>query len=188
MPMHSHLKDHLDPVARRQRRLRLWRKLAWCWGTTAVLGLCAVALHRSGIWSSALTLPLIALAGAVAGLIIVLRNGRVEPDWRAIARQIEVKHPELDGRLLTAVQQEAKPDGPLNYLQERLVREAALHGLQNEWTEIVPGSRLFFTQALHLLAILFLLAVLLQLNVTTHHTFVARKFGTSGITVTPGDT
>src|SRR5215471_4370948 len=108
MPMHSHLRDHLEPVARRQRRLQLWRKLAVCWGTAAVLGLCVVGLHRAGIWSSAFALPFIALASLVAGFIIIRRSGRDEPDWRGIARQIEAKHPELDGRLLTAVQQEAK--------------------------------------------------------------------------------
>ena len=51
MPMHSHLRDHLEPVARRQRRLQLWRRLALCWGTAAVLGLGVVGLHRAGIWT-----------------------------------------------------------------------------------------------------------------------------------------
>src|SRR5262245_27047552 len=106
MAMHSNLKAHLEPLLRRQALVRLWLKLAACWGIATLLGLGAFVLQYAGVWSLPFALPIIAIAGAVAALVITLRNGRHEPNWRGLARRIEIKHPELDGRLLTAVQQE----------------------------------------------------------------------------------
>src|SRR5262245_10123909 len=135
MSPHSNLKAHLGPVVRRQSQLALRRKLAACWIGAALLGLGVFALQRLTGWTSNAALLLTALLGIIATTVVIRRHGRSEPNYREIARQIEARYPELDGRLITAVQQENK-DGSLNYLQERLVRESSVHSLRNDWAEV----------------------------------------------------
>src|SRR5215831_12292019 len=114
----------LQAVALRQQRLVLWSKLAVCWAGAAFVGLALVAVQRQLGWTSALTLPLVAALGFGAVLVMWLRQRRTIADLHALALQIEARHPELDGRLITAVQQEASSDRALNYLQDRVVGEA----------------------------------------------------------------
>src|SRR5258706_7899559 len=97
----------LEHVASRQRRLRLWLKLASCWAVAALLGLGINFLQRQIGWNSSLALPIIGLLGVAAASIIVIRHSNRKPDWRELAAQIEARHPGLDGRLITAVQQQA---------------------------------------------------------------------------------
>src|SRR5205814_31355 len=94
----------LEHVASRQRRLCLWLKLAASWAVAALLGLGVNLLQRQIGWSSSLALPCIGFLGVAAALIILMRHSRSKPDWRELATQIEARHPELDGRLITAVQ------------------------------------------------------------------------------------
>lgn len=181
------LEARLQRVVDRQRRLALWCQLVGCWAGAALLGLGWVALQRQSGWSSALALPLIALLGVAGASVVAVRHRRAKPDWRAVVRQLEARHPELDGRLLTAAQQQAKDGGELNYLQRRLVGEAVLHSQQRNWTEVIPKSRVTIAQLAHVLALVLFGLVLWELRMTGGHRLLVRDFG-SGITVTPGDT
>jgi hypothetical protein len=105
--------------------------------------------------------------------------------------QIEARHPELNGLLLTAVQQPLKEGTQLNYLQQRLIDEAVLHDRKKSWNDAIPNSRLLTAQAAHWLALILLAAVVWELRMTGG----GRQSGLSivsladaGITVTPGDT
>ena len=75
---------------------------------------------------------LAALAGAAATALI-LRQGTAEPDYRALAKQVEQKHPELNGLLLTAVQQPAAGGGSSGYLHRRLLDQALAHSRERDW-------------------------------------------------------
>src|SRR5262245_35891477 len=140
------LKTRLEQVAARRRNLKLWAGLAGCWAAAALLGQVVIVLQRESGWGSSLALPLVALGGVIAALVVVLRQQRTETDWRELAGQIEVRYPELDGRLLTAVQQPAGSDGDLTYLQDRLVRETLAHSRRRDWEETIPQSRLILAR------------------------------------------
>lgn len=180
------LRSQLEPVALRHRRLQLWRRLAACWAVAALVGLSFILLERLTGWSSPLTLPLLALGTGLAAFIGWQRSRNWQPDFRQIARQIEQKHPELHALLLTAVEQEPDATGGLNYLQERVVREAILESQKHEWIEAIPGRHLRWMQGAHLAALLALLAVFTQLRSPMtgggRHGREAK-----GIAVTPGD-
>jgi len=182
------LKARLQPVARRQRRLQLGCKLAACWTTSALLSLGLLVLARQTGWASPLALPVIAVLTGLAALRITVRHWRSEPDWRQLARQVEARHPELDGRLLTAVQQVAAVGSTLSYLQERVVAEALLHSRQHNWARVIPFSRMAVAQAAHLLALLLFAFALWGLRLPGHHGLRLLVRAGTGITVTPGDT
>jgi hypothetical protein len=171
----------------RERRLQLWSKLAVSWASAAALGAILILLERQSGWTSSLALPVIAAAGLIAAAIIWLRHGNRDPDWRELATRIEARYSELDGRLLTAVQQEIKPDTEPNYFQERLVREVLAHSARSDWADLIPKSRVAIARAAHLVALLLFASVLWHLRSTGGARFFARVVQ-NGVTVTPGDT
>src|SRR5882724_4328391 len=116
MSMYPKLKARLQAVATRQRRLRLWCKLAACWAGAALLGVFLTVLQRETGWATALALPIVASLGLFAAIVFFLRRGRGDPNWRDLASLIEARHPDLDGRLLTAVQQQPANGSEFNYL------------------------------------------------------------------------
>ena len=98
------LKTALEPIARRQKLLRLMLSLAAGW---LLLGAVAFLLWRESLRG----------VGAVTGLIfaalalwIVVRRviAKWEPDYVAIARSVEQRHPDLHALLVTAVEQDRK--------------------------------------------------------------------------------
>src|SRR5437016_12552482 len=98
------LMAQVQKVASRQRRMRLWLALAGSWATAALLGLGLNFLQRQIGWTSSITLPLVSLLGVLGGVVVLIGHARSKPDGRDLASQIEARHPELDGRLVTAVQ------------------------------------------------------------------------------------
>jgi hypothetical protein len=122
--------------------------------------------------------------------LIVAGRIRRTPDLRQVARDIEARHPELNGLLITAAQQETDGGKRFNYLQSRLVRDAIYHGAVSNWTATVARSRLVTAQAANLLAVAFLGLVLWELR-STHSGTAAVRHRTRGnlsVEVTPGDT
>ena len=137
-------------------------------------------------WSTPLSLPLVATAGLVAAAVIWSRTRRGEADWRSLARQVESAHPKLEGRLITAVQQQVGSGGEFDYLQQRVLEEAIAHNDRSNWTEVIPASRLRAAHLAHTCALVLFAAVLWGLRVPSGHglLFVRNE---AGITVTPGD-
>ncbi|MFM8359497.1 MAG: hypothetical protein ACKOET_13190, partial [Verrucomicrobiota bacterium] len=116
--IHVTLRAQLEPVARRLRARRRLLRLATCWSAASVLVLVALLAHgRAGV--PPLVLPTLAIVAAVAGILFARR--RQPTDWREAAQLVETRHPELQGLLLTAAQQEPGPDGRWSFLQERLL-------------------------------------------------------------------
>jgi len=122
--MHDDLISRLQPATRRHRWLVLSLQMAACWLLAAIAGFGFILVQRLAGWTSFWTLPVLAgLAGATC-LSLFMRRASVPADYRAIAQKIERRHPELNGLLLTAVQQQAPEDGSPGYLRHRLVEQA----------------------------------------------------------------
>src|SRR5690348_3138979 len=102
------LHQELDKVGARYRRLRLYSALAVAWGVLALAGAVVLFSMRS-LGYSVPGAALLAL-GAIALLCVpvLMAWSRRSLDPLAIARKVEQKHPDLDARLLSALEQ--KPD------------------------------------------------------------------------------
>src|SRR5437867_13362520 len=181
------MEKHLQPIARDHWRCQLWRGLARCWALTAAGGVGLMLFHRFTGWWAAGVFPLFNVAAVAWALAVWRRWRRSEPDYRAIARQIEQENPRLHALLLTAVEQQPDPaTGALNYLQQRVVREALEHNRRRPWASRV-FERLFFARCAHALALILFVAVLCGLWIATpasRSPLIALK---QGVTVTPGN-
>ena len=181
------LKKRLECLGNRQRQLRFWSELTAAWTVAAFVGLVLAFVQRQNGWNSDLILLVIGfLAVCLAGAVLV-RSSRRRIDLRQIARQVEARHPELEGRLLTAIQQEPRPEGELGYLQQRVIREAFQHSEQNDWAGVTPRSRVLIAQSAHFLSLVLLANVLMGLRVNHPTSFFARR-ADGEVTVSPGDT
>lgn len=79
----------------------------------------------------------LAWLAAAAGLIWAARRlaGRWPDDLLTMARRIEARFPELQGRLLTVLELPDPPRGKApGYLEERLLRETLTHSTEQDWT------------------------------------------------------
>src|SRR5262245_53664913 len=130
----SHLKHHLEPVAQRQRSLRLWIGVGVCWLAVALVAAVFLLLQRFAGWSAPSTFGTLIAAAVVLALVVRARLGRWEPDFREVARKIEQEHPELHALLLTAVEQQPDPkSGQLNFLQDRVIHQAVDECKKQQW-------------------------------------------------------
>ncbi|MCX6905733.1 MAG: hypothetical protein NTW03_20080, partial [Verrucomicrobia bacterium] len=185
------LKSHLEPLIRRRWHLQFWSKLAVGWLATGLVGLLLLALRTQIFLGSRAPFLLVIILGAAAALFVFVRQSLSQPDWRWAAKQIETRHPELDGLLLTAAQQQPKDGAELSYLQARLIRQAIQHRERNQWTPAVPEWRLILAHTAHLIALGFCLAVLWglrPLSAQAQRLAQARTQTHTSMTVTPGDT
>src|SRR4051812_43620866 len=186
MRVYPHLQSRLQPVADRKQQLALWCKLAACWAGAGLIGLLVIAAQRASGWASSLALPAIALLGLGLSLVIFLRQRRTEPNWRDLAMRIEAGHPELDGRLLTAVEQQPRENGRFDFLQEHLFQQLLSHAQQNDWAEIIGSSRLRLARVGHFAALVLFALVLWDMRGTGGHKLLV-KVSNSGVNVIPGD-
>ncbi|MFA6544021.1 MAG: hypothetical protein WCS99_06325, partial [Limisphaerales bacterium] len=181
------LNEHLEPVARRYRRLQLWRGLALCW---ALAGLLAIALGAFGL-EYRIAVPLVGFLGFAAALWMGLGCLAAKSDAHWLALQIEQQHPELKTVLLAALEQKPDADGQFSFLQQRVIAEAVVHGQNLGWSDAFPARHLLLAHAAHLAAFAFFLAALMGLRTNTIATvekLAAAKAALDSVYVTPGDT
>src|SRR5881397_794787 len=155
------LKSKLAPVAGRQRRFRLARAVAVFWAAAALATWLLVLIQRGAGWQWPWLVPWLGAVAAVMTFVVWRRIRRWEPDYRDIARRIEVQHPELHALLLAAVEQQ--PDaatGRLNFLQERVIAEAVDASRKHSWIDTVSSSRLLGVQFARLAALVLLILAL----------------------------
>ena len=181
------LKQQLAAVFRRQCRIKLALSLAVCWGALAFIGLMVVLQNPHGVSNYLVWIIGLLIVGVVVGVVLRSRYRRAQADWHEIARQIELRYPELNGLLLTAVQQQPT-SGELHFLQERIVSDALNHGKSHPWTAIVPWPRVAFAQLAQLVAFVLFIGVLIALrNPGKPRSVFAGGWTADGVTITPGD-
>lgn len=181
------LKSRLGRVARRYQWIGFWRKLAACWAGAALVGALVVWLQRELGQTWPLALPLIAAIAVGAATALGLMHFLKGPDYRWLAKKIEAKHPELDGVLLTAVQQQLDGSKEAGYLQYRVIQEATTRSQQQDWRDVVPAGRFLAVHAVHLVALGCFVFALAGLRVSRVPGEPTKWVGSDGIAVTPGD-
>lgn len=182
------LKGRLRRAARRHQWLGLWRKLAVCWAAAALAGAGLVWFQRETGISVPLALPLLAAIAVGTATAFALLHFVREPDYRWLAQQIERRHPDLDGVLLTAVQQQLEGGKEPGYFQYRVIQEATARSQEQDWRDLVPATRLVGIQVVHLVALACFVVALSGLRVTRIHGEMPKWVGGDGLAVTPGDT
>src|SRR5437868_10272802 len=141
--MNVALHQELAKVGLRYRRLLLRSTLAACFLALAAAGITVLSWARG----SARAVPGVALVVLLAVPLVVipllaraLRAVR-SPVW--VARRIERRFPDLDSRLLAALEQRPR-DGsePLGFLQQTVIAEALEHAHARRWDSLVSGRAL----------------------------------------------
>lgn len=139
---HQQLQQELRRVGTSYRWLLLHSGLAALWLALALLGLSFLAWTRGGAQWAVITAAVTAVALLVV-LPVVLTGIRLvrNPLW--VARRIERRFPELDARLLAALEQQPdQPSGELGYLQQAVAAEALDHAREHRWEQTVGLGRL----------------------------------------------
>lgn len=182
------LQIHLEPVARDERRGRLLRTLTRGWLAAAGAGLLFIFVHRSTGWISPWLFLLLFVATLVWTFITWRRSKRTPLDFQTIARNIEAENPKLHALLLTAVEQQPDPSTlELNYLQDRVIREALAEDRRSLWRKRA-AKQLRLTQLGSVAALALLAVVFLTLyQAAPPRVAILTMMGRS-VTVTPGDT
>ncbi len=182
------IQEQIEALVRRERRIRLWRSLAMAWAAAACAGLILWLIEQQMGGRSWLGMALILVGAVAAAVVLHLRNLNRPANTRDIARKIETLDPELNGRLITVLQQQPGADGQLNYLQQRLVQEAIDCSRRTDWADATPLAKLRLAQVAHGSALAFLVAALFLLRGSGGGGSLLRGTTTSqGITVTPGN-
>ena len=111
------LLEEIERVSRRYRRLVLWGGLSACWLVLALVAGALLAWSRGrgyAVPGAALILLIVLPLGALLLLMSAWRRMK-SPLW--VAHRIERRFPELDTRLLAALEQTPKRGGePLGFL------------------------------------------------------------------------
>src|SRR5262249_2853540 len=145
LDMNTELRQALERVARRFRRVRLWSALALCWlGCAVVTGVMLTILSRTGQTptSGRWLLSLLAIA-LVGGAVLATWAMQSVRDLHWVARRIEAKYPDLNAGLLAAVEQPVeRPAEKLGYLQTAVIRQALDHHRRHLWDQTVSPRQL----------------------------------------------
>ncbi|MDZ4687426.1 MAG: DUF4175 family protein [Planctomycetaceae bacterium] len=130
----------LDQVARRVFWSRCLVGLAVAWGALWLLAAGAMALQPAAAGTTVAWALLLAGVAAVAVFVWTKARHRSPTE---IARRLESLYPELDARLLTAVEQVPNlTTGRLGLLQQHVVKEALSHADTQPWDAAVPNWKL----------------------------------------------
>jgi len=153
----------LDQISTRLRRQRLFAVAALGWGALALLIMLLLSLGAREAARWTLLTGLIAVP-ALAQLLVRPRPG----DRLRAALEIEKTFPELDSRLITAVQQQPKT-GTWNFsfLQTELLGQVFAQLRRQDWHRAVGRRWSWLTQIAHALALLVCLLIGRQLLMET---------------------
>lgn len=130
------LNDQLESVAQRVKKFRFWVLLTIVWLIVAGVGVFFL-FAKNDINMSGLILSVGLLGtGIIAAVICSVIASFSVRDRSVLAHRVEKEYPDLDSKLITAIQQEK--EGPyLSFLQQRVVEQAYKHGRKNDWHRLV---------------------------------------------------
>ncbi len=193
------LARQLEHVARRIRQTRLFWMLAFTWSACAAIGIALFVTFFGRDTVSGWPVPTLIAAAAVGAAMCALFARQSVRDNEQIARRVEAKYPDLNSRLLTAVEQEPEFGyAGYGFLQQTVIQETLSHARQHPWRETVPERRLWLAQLSSVVSLVLLALVIGGLSA------LGRSAGSLGstlltskavdpatrfrVTVEPGDT
>lgn len=152
----------LDDVRSRwQARRRLQVAARAGAGVAAIWGAAWIAVVAGRLGGVALgAVAMVALVASVAWLVMVVRRRTAAPNDHALARYIEERCPELDDRLVTAVDVAGRGEEATSPLARALVADAARAVSRAPLSEVVPADTLKTARLRTAGAAMVLLAVL----------------------------
>jgi len=187
------LRDYLRPLIRRHLRVFLARRLAKCWLALAGVGLILLGLSWAMAWPTTLLFWTLVVAGVLLTGWQFSQASKQMPDFQAMAKSIEEKHPDAQALIQAAVEQSPRALGePLNYLQKQVIREALTHASYHDWMQSVPSRTLFLSELARTAALAILGIVLFQtlpmFSWGPRSVQVKPQIQETVLTVSPGDT
>ena len=154
------LRKRIQPIVKRRLSLHLAIRLAIYWLAAAVVGLALIGANRLWGWAPPAAVIALCVATVLPSLVTWYRTRRMQPYYKAAARNIEQQHPEARALVLAAIEQEPEgPDGQLGYLQEAVIGEALKHGAKHDWLAGVAPRKLMLVRCGQIVSLLLLLAV-----------------------------
>ncbi len=186
------LRKRLRPIVNRRRRLHLAWRLSAYWLVSGLIGICLIGANWLWGWNSPIANWALGIWTVLATVLALYKFSHMHPDYRAVARNIERQHPDMQALLLTAIEQEPKGlGGQLGYLQERVIGEALRHATKHDWLRSVSSKSLLLAHFGGIAALSIIIMVLLQLLPSTPSLFTIERGLLTGnnynITVSPGD-
>ena len=132
------LRQQLSNVAQRIGRLWMWRRLTWSWAAFAVIvaiwALAGRPVVPGFVW---------VFSAILVATLVWIRSRSLGTSKVEVARNIEQAFPDLNSRLLAALEQCPEVEtGRLNVLQRQVISEAVHHARMNDWTEAVPPRQM----------------------------------------------
>ena len=150
----------LMPVAHRFSSYRAGILLSIGWLFVALLGSLLLWANKTWGWYSPIVPTGLICLGVIGAISSRLLGWHFSRDMSVVATSIEERFPELDHRLLTAMEQQPRVGRQqLDYLQESVVREALYHDYQHSWVQTLPFGRLLAAHAMSLVAFLYMAAI-----------------------------
>lgn len=187
------LRKQLRPIVKRRRRLYLAWRLSVYWLVSGLIGICLIGADWLWGWSSPVANWALCISTVLATVLALYKFSHMHPNYRAVARNIERQHPDMQALLLTAIEQEREGlGGQLGYLQERVIGEALRHATKYDWLRSVSSKKLLLAELASIAALSFIFLALLQLLPSVPSLFTIDRGVLAGkdynITVSPGDT
>lgn len=191
------LRKELDRALDRAASRLHWQRRLWC-GAGLWLVLGASLPFIAWTVASPVHRGILMAVAATATLTVALLVARRAIAPRTVARRIEQAFPDLDGSLLTALDQHADvTTGELGYFQKQVIYQTLAHSRQRDWRDIVPTRQLAAAATAQSFAAVLALACLTGslTHVPSHAAPPVAALTTSeateddfGLVVEPGDT
>ncbi|MBW7989736.1 MAG: hypothetical protein FVQ84_06950 [Planctomycetes bacterium] len=187
------LRKQLRPIVNRRRRLYLMWRLSAYWFIAGIIGVSLVIADWLWGWNSLIANWVLCISTLLATVLALYKYSQIHLDYRAVARNVEQQHPDMQALLLAAIEQQPQGlGGQLGYLQERVIGDALRHADKYDWLRSISSKKLYLTQFGGIAALSFIIIALSQLLPSTPSFFtIDRGVLTGGdynITVSPGDT
>ncbi len=84
------LRERIQPIVNRRRRLHLAWRLSVYWLVSGLIGIGLIGAYRRWGWGSPVAVWVLCLTTALVTAVAFYRSRRMQPDYKAAARNIEI--------------------------------------------------------------------------------------------------